>query len=119
MSEKSNGQILLGIHLVELGLKFQTEFRFNPNRRWKADFYLPDYRVLLECEGATGYFTNPKGGVTLGGRHSKQKGLEADCIKYNTAQMQGYKLIRFSSKQIGRGIAKEFLKYWLCNPKET
>ena len=115
----STGETLLGIHLGELRLRFFKQYRFNPNREWTADFYLPEYNLLIECEGATGYFRNPKGGVTLGGRHTKQKGFEDDIIKYNTAQMQGFRLLRFSSKQIGDLVAKNFLKHWLCNPKET
>ena len=109
----SEGEALLRIHLGELHVHFTEQFQFCPHRQWKADFYLPDERILIECEGATGYFKNPKGEVTLGGRHTKQKGFEADAIKYNTAQMLGYKVLRFSSKQIGRGIAKEFLNHWI------
>ncbi len=111
MSKRINQcEILLGMHLGELGLKYFPEYKFDESRRWKSDFYLPDHNVLLEIEGATGYFKNPKGQVIRGGRHSRQKGFEDDCIKYNTAQLKhGFQVIRFTTGMVLSGAAKSFL----------
>jgi very-short-patch-repair endonuclease len=93
-------QTLLGIHLDELGLKYETEFRFDPDRKWAADFFIPKENILVEIEG----------GVYSKGRHTRGKGFEDDCIKYNTAQLKyGYTVIRFSTGMVLSGAAKEFL----------
>jgi hypothetical protein len=107
--------ILLETHLRELGLIFVPEYRFDPKRQWKADYLIDGMlwdgqRILVEIEGGTGYFLNPRGGVTRGGRHSRKKGYEEDCRKYNSAQALGYKVFRFTTGQVNCGEAKAFLK---------
>ena len=110
MKRINQADILLRTFMGELGLEYVPEYRFDPERQWKADFYLPDHNVLLEIEGGTGYFKNPKGQVIRGGRHSRQKGYEDDCIKYNTAQLKhGFQVIRFTTGMVLSGAAKEFL----------
>jgi len=97
--------VLLGIHLRELSksLRIEYEVEFNPDRKWRADVYLPDLRILIEADG----------GVRPGGKgHKRGAALEDDYVKQNTAQMQGFRLLRFSNGQIERGEAKEFLRRW-------
>lgn len=91
--------ILFRKHLRELGLPYTEEFKFNEQRRWRADFHLPDQRILIEIEGS----------VFTAGRHTRGKGFEADCLKYNHATMAGYRLLRFSTQQVLRGTARAFL----------
>ena len=93
---------LLEYHLKELGLAFTPEFRFSKTRRWRFDYLINDLNLAIEIEGA----------VFAGGRHTRGKGFEADCVKYNTATMMGYRVLRFSSTQVQRGIAKAFLAQW-------
>jgi len=96
--------ILLEKHLRELGLDFCREFQVAPKRKWRFDYYLaPTTNIAIEIEGSV--YTN--------GRHTRGKGFEADCIKYNTAAMMGYRVLRFSTGQILRGEAKQFLAEWL------
>ena len=112
--------ILMGVFLDELDLKFEREYRFNESRQWKADFFVRSHNLLIEIEGGTGYFLNPRGGVTKGGRHSRQKGYEDDCRKYNTAQLVGqFRVIRFTTGMVLSGEAKEFLREWLQCPLLT
>jgi len=37
----NQAEILLGIHLEELGIKYETQFKFDDARRWTADFFIP------------------------------------------------------------------------------
>jgi very-short-patch-repair endonuclease len=73
----------------------QREYRFDPSRRWKFDFAWPNWQVAVECEG----------GIWTHGRHTRGSGFEADCEKYNTATVQGWRVLRFTSGIIQSGAA--------------
>lgn len=72
-----------------------AEFRFHPERKWRFDFAWPDKRIAVEIEGGT--FTR--------GRHVRPLGYECDCEKYNEAALRGWKVLRFTTRQITKGIA--------------
>ncbi|MFZ3193947.1 MAG: hypothetical protein WA154_12175, partial [Moraxellaceae bacterium] len=55
----SVGEQTLALHLRTHGVPFETEFRFNPDRRWKSDFRILKTKMLVEVEG----------GTWTGGRH--------------------------------------------------
>ena len=99
-AQGSEAELVMCAHLKELGIIYRREERFTELRRWRLDFYLPEYRIGIEIDG----------GVWTNGRHSRGKGFEADCIKANHATMQGIRLLRFSATQIKRGIGKAFLQ---------
>jgi very-short-patch-repair endonuclease len=101
-NRKSEAQILLGIHLKELGFKIiKYEFQFCSDRKWAADIYLPEMQWLIECDG----------GLHSGG-HKRGKALADDYEKQNTAQVLGYRFFRFSNEQVETGWAKEWLSRW-------
>ena len=103
MSKKlSEAQLLLCVHLKELGLDSETEFQIEPFHRWRADIAVPSLRMLIECDG----------GIYSGG-HKRGAALEDDYFKQNTAQMLGWKLLRFSNRQVLIGEAKAFIERYL------
>lgn len=67
-----------------------AEFKFDPARRWRADFAWPDAKVLVELEG----------GAWSGGRHTRGAGFTADCNKYNRAVELGWKVFRYTSDML-------------------
>ena len=71
------------------------EFRFHDKRRWHSDFAWPDEMLLAEYEG----------GVYTGGRHTRGKGFEDDCKKYNEAALLGYRVLRFTYDMVRSGMA--------------
>lgn len=72
------------------------EYRFDPKRRWRFDFALPAKRVAFEMEG----------GIWSGGRHTRGAGFIADCEKYNTATLAGWRIIRVTAQAItGENVA--------------
>lgn len=73
----------------------EEEHRFAPPRRWKFDFAWPKFMVALEIEG----------GTFQGGRHNRAEGFEKDCEKYNAAAIDGWLLIRATSKMVKDGRA--------------
>ena len=59
------------------------EFRFC-ERRYRLDFAWPAQAVAVECEG----------GIWQQGRHTRGKGFEDDCKKYNRATADGWRIFR-------------------------
>lgn len=101
----TEAQILLGKHLEELAFAgIRYEFRFNNERKWRADVaaWAPNDRYsycLFECDG----------GMFRGG-HRRAAALEADYERQNWAAAKGFKLFRFTNREILTGKAKQWLQ---------
>lgn len=78
----------------------EREYRFHDTRKWQFDFAWPTYRLAVECEG----------GVYAGGRHTRGKGFEEDCTKYNTATTLGWRVYRFTATMINKGVAVKMIE---------
>ncbi len=100
----SKGEETLALHLKAEKIVFEREYRFCPTRRWKADFYIPEKRLLIECEG----------GIWSKGRHQRPAGLIADMEKYNAATILSYSLLRYTTQQVVSGMAITQIKEFLC-----
>lgn len=94
----TEAQILLQIHLSELGIQTVPELRFAPPRRWRFDLACEARKLAFECDG----------GAFHGG-HKRGKALMADYEKQNVAALLGWKLFRFTNDYILNGSAKLFL----------
>jgi very-short-patch-repair endonuclease len=105
VSERTQAQILLKIHLGELlpGERIEEEYRFCEGRRWAFDLCVPSIMLALECDG----------GMWTGG-HKRGAALEDDYMKQGTAQMLGWTILRFSNEQVSDGRAREFVNRWLA-----
>lgn len=66
------------------------EYRFHPTRLWRFDFCWPDKKIAIELEG--GVFSN--------GGHSRGAGFTRDTEKYNQAVILGYRVLRYTVKNI-------------------
>lgn len=73
----------------------EREFIFAPARKWRFDFAWPDELVAVEVEGLT----------RDGGRHQRNEGYEADLEKYNAAALEGWLVLRFTSRMVDAGTA--------------
>ncbi|MBE0696648.1 MAG: hypothetical protein IH586_06965 [Anaerolineaceae bacterium] len=78
----------------------EREFLFHSKRKWRFDFAWPDLLIAVEVEG----------GIWSGGRHVRGEGYEADCEKYNTAQMEGWMVLRFTPGMLKRSSAGEMIE---------
>ncbi|MDM1247900.1 DUF559 domain-containing protein [Acinetobacter sp. R933-2] len=96
----SEGEAKLAQHLKSYKIEFQTEFQFNPERKWRADFYILGSKVLIEVEG----------GIWSNGRHTRAQGYLGDMEKYNSAQEFGYSVYRYSTEQVKSGKAIEDIR---------
>lgn len=75
------------------GLGFYLEFKFHPTRKWRFDIYVPRAKTGIEYNGSQ--YTN--------GRHTRGVGYGKDLEKINTAQMQGYKVLQYTTCDFSKG----------------
>ena len=113
IKEESALELSLKFQLDALGHDYVREYRFareelgTPTKGireglaaiglkdWRFDFAFKHEKIAVECEG--GVFSN--------GRHTRGKGFEEDCEKYNQATLLGWKIFRFTGGQIKSGRA--------------
>jgi hypothetical protein len=95
-------QILLGIHLAELGFLTVTEHKFCADRDWRFDRADLVNKVGYECDG----------GKRTGG-HRRGDAIDDENEKINTATLNGWRVIKFTNEFVLSGEAKNFLARWL------
>lgn len=66
------------------------EFQFYPDRRWRFDRAWPAAKIAVELEG----------GIWTGGRHTRGKGFQDDCVKYYSAGMSGWIIFRLTGAMV-------------------
>lgn len=71
------------------------EFPFHVGRRWRFDFAWLDEKIAVEIEG----------GTRVNGRHNRHDGFERDAEKYNTAVLDGWRVLRFTGEMVRDGRA--------------
>jgi len=91
----SLGEETFAFQMKVRGLKPVREFRFCPDRAFRADFAFPEQKLLIEVEG----------GTRSNGRHNRAMGFSVDCIKYNLAAQLGYRVLRYTTEMVARGAA--------------
>ncbi|MCU4495312.1 hypothetical protein KTI55_01825 [Acinetobacter ursingii] len=96
----SEGEAMLCQQLNLMNIEFTQEFRFNPDRRWKADFRIDGFPILVEVED----------GVHCNGRHTRGEGYTADCEKYSVAAAMGWFVIRGTTKQVQSGLVLKWIE---------
>lgn len=72
-------------------IKFEREYKFHPTRKWRFDFAILSERIAIEFEG--GIYL-PKA------RHTSSVGYIKDVEKYNTAVLLGWKILRYTAKDL-------------------
>ena len=72
----------------QLGIGWFAECGFEPGRRWRFDWARPSEKVAVEVDGGRW--------MPGGGRH----GSDADRCKLNEAAALGWRVLRFSPKQL-------------------
>lgn len=78
-------------HWIQLGGQpFYDEYQFHPERKWRFDFAWPREKVAVEVEG----------GTWKHGRHNRGAGYAADCEKYNTATLLGWRVFRLTGDML-------------------
>ena len=82
--------------MAERRISFEREQMLIPKRRFRFDFVLIDTNLIVEVEG----------GVYMArSRHTSGAGFEKDCEKYNLAILHGFRVLRFTTRQVMAGDA--------------
>jgi hypothetical protein len=90
VAEQTELEALAADALERAGILFDSEFKFHPTRRWRADFLVyPD--VLIEIDGG---LNKPNSG------HRSYKGVHSDIEKQNEAVAMGYRPVRVTAKDL-------------------
>lgn len=100
MGRKGDAVQMLEIDLMAAGIEFVREYRFDEARRWRFDFAMPERKIAIEVDG----------GVFSGGRHTTGKGFEADLEKLNRAVTLGWRVLRYSTGMVQRGVLADIEK---------
>ncbi len=77
------------------------EYQFHPKRKWRFDSAWPEKMVAVEFEG----------GIWTNGRHTRGKGYENDCEKYNNALLLGWRVFRLTPGLCTMDNVEEIFKY--------
>lgn len=73
---------------------------YRRGRNWRCDFAWPDRKLIVEVEG----------GVYTQGRHVRPSGFTKDLEKYNALTEAGWKLLRFSRREVTSGEALNVIR---------
>ena len=96
---KSAAEETLALFLDDEGICYVRDYQFC-QRKWRADFAFPEVRLLVEVEG----------GVWTRGRHVRGQGFINDCMKYNTATLLGWRVLRFTTGMVDDGTALRMIE---------
>lgn len=97
----------LAFHLKAEGLgQFKREHRFHATRKWRFDFAFLLPKLAVEVDGLL------RGD---GGRHQRLIGYERDAVKQNEAILLGWRVLRFTPRQVKNGYAVRTIKRALAN----
>lgn len=77
-----------------------SEVRFHPTRKWRADHVWGDHDLILEIEG----------GAWIQGRHNRALGFIKDMEKYNEMAIEGYRLLRCTPKDVETGRVFDWIR---------
>lgn len=100
--KQTEAQLLLAVHLKELGIATVAEFTVADDRNWRFDLAAPKYRLAFEANG----------GKWSGG-HRRGKAIEDENDKLNYATLSGWRVLQFTNEQILDGRAKAFIQRYL------
>ncbi len=70
-----------------LNIPFETEYMFHPTRKFRFDVAIKDQKIAIEYEGI----------ISDTSRHTTIEGYTNDARKYNLAQIEGWKVLRYTA----------------------
>lgn len=86
---------MLYLLVRNFGIPHELEHVFARPRRWRFDIAFPEHKVAIEYEGVMGYKS----------RHTTISGYTGDCEKYNTATILGWRVLRYTAKNVGNVLS--------------
>lgn len=92
-------EIPIGLIAIENVLKvanveYEKEYKFSEKRKFRFDIALIKHKVGIEYEGI----------FSVKSRHTNVNGYTTDADKYNLAQAEGWKVLRYTAKNYKKFI---------------
>jgi very-short-patch-repair endonuclease len=90
---------ITGKESIEFTLKYFNQYKYEkeylgiPGRKYRFDYCIPSEKLAIEYEGV---FTSGKS------RHTNVMGYTGDCEKYNLAVINGWRVLRYTAKNVGQ-----------------
>lgn len=84
----------------------EHRFAKSIGRQWRFDFGFVDYMLAVEIEGLV--VRRIAGEMVCTGRHASVQGFREDCLKYASAAVLGWTVIRFEQSQVRDRTAIEY-----------
>jgi len=97
---------LLERYLDTFGMKLEKEFKFCINRKFKSDYAILPWRLLIEIDG---------GCWQKKSRHFYGTGAIKDMEKNNLAMIYGFQVLHFTPEQFRKTQCVEWLEMWRKN----
>ncbi|HEX2868715.1 MAG TPA: hypothetical protein VHO03_16865 [Ignavibacteriales bacterium] len=88
--------------LINCGFRFQKEYEFLKKRKYRFDFLILGFKGRDLLKEGIRIAVEYEGGIVEKGRHMRPKGYNSDCQKYNLAALNGYLMLRYTARTIGR-----------------
>ncbi len=85
----------------EAGVEVVQELAFAKPRRFRFDWAFPSLKIAIEYEGV--FAARWQSGKS---RHTTPLGYSNDCVKYNLAALDGWCVLRFTSKSVSSATAQ-------------
>ena len=98
------GEETLAAQLAQAGIPFEREYEYAHGRKFRADFALPAYRLLVEVQG--GVFTRKA--------HGSVTGVVADMARGNEAAIAGFFVLRVTPDEVADGDALALVRRFLA-----
>lgn len=92
---RSGLEISLERQMLDAGLKFETEYRFLPDRKFRADFAFVEQKLLVEVDGMV---------------HRIKARFKADIEKKALALLAGWRVLSVGGDQVRDGEALKWIK---------
>lgn len=90
--------------------EFEREYRFARDSRferdWRFDFVFHPYKLAVEIEGLVVRRIGKQ--IVTTGRHANIAGFREDCLKYATAIVLGFSVLRFEQSMVRNGDALDY-----------
>lgn len=90
MAKQSNSVGLMCYYLRSKKIEYVTELVFDSKRKFRFDIAIPEMKVAIEYEG----INSKKSG------HTTATGYTKDCVKYNLATTQGWRVLRYTALNV-------------------
>lgn len=86
-----DAKTVIELTLKSLNVNYVKEYKGIPNRKFRFDYFLPDFNIAIEYEGIYGGKS----------RHTNVTGYTNDTRKYNLAVINGYRVLRYTASNVG------------------